>query len=313
VVIQCLGTATISAAVTPSLPPCGSTQGSINIDLTGDLNGDPANSVEYAIVSGNSFSGNPSFTSIAAEPFDVNTGTGTTSGTYTVRIRLKYNPDVFTDQTYTIGTRSTTVYVKYNATGANNGTSWTDAFQSLQDALVSACPGTQIWVAAGTYKPHVSDRNVSFVMVKDVAIYGGFNGTETQLTARNWATNETILSGDIGAISNVDNSYIVVKNVNNDLTPSNSVLDGFTITGGNNISSSSGNGTGGGMCNINSSPGINNCKFLFNYAPSGGGMYNRNSSPSLTNCTFSNNTGYDYGAGIYNGSNSNPVLTNVSS
>ncbi|MBB3838376.1 hypothetical protein FHS57_002381 [Runella defluvii] len=311
VIIQCLGTAAFSAIVTPTLPNCGSNQGSINIDLTGDLNGFPNDVVEYAIVSGTSFSGNPTFTSIAAEPFDVTTGTGTTPGTYTVRIRLKYNPDLFTDQTYTIGARGTTVYVNVNATGgANNGSSWADAFVSLQQALVSSCPGSQIWVAAGTYKPHASDRNASFVMVRDVAIYGGFNGTETQLAARNWTTNETILSGDLGATGNEDNSYIVIKNVNNDLTPSNSLLDGFTITGGNNISGSSGNGNGGGMCNINVSPSINNCKFLSNVAHYGGGMYNQNASPSLLNCSFSNNTGYDYGGGMYN-INSNPALTNV--
>src|SRR5271157_6174441 len=43
-------------------------------------------------------------------------------------------------------------YVKSNASGKNDGSSWGNAFTDLQSALgSSACP--EIWVAAGTYKP----------------------------------------------------------------------------------------------------------------------------------------------------------------
>ncbi|RMH10848.1 MAG: hypothetical protein D6698_17240, partial [Gammaproteobacteria bacterium] len=69
------------------------------------------------------------------------------------------------------------LYVNAAATGVNNGTSWTDAYTDLQDALNSTCTGiTEIWVAAGTYKPTSgTDRSVSFVMKNNLAIYGGFN------------------------------------------------------------------------------------------------------------------------------------------
>ncbi len=69
-------------------------------------------------------------------------------------------------------------------------------------------------------------------MKNNLAIYGGFNGTETSLNDRNPVTNVSILSGDIEGAGNADNSYNVVKNLNNGLN-STAIPDGFTITGGN--------------------------------------------------------------------------------
>ena len=58
------------------------------------------------------------------------------------------------------------------------------------------------------------------------------------------------------------------------------VLDGFTITGGANVA-------GGGMNNSNSSPTVTNCTFSGNSdTDDGGEMYNSFSSPAVTNCAF---------------------------
>ncbi len=103
------------------------------------------------------------------------------------------------------------IYVNAAASGSNNGSSWTNAYTSLQTALGAANASDELWVAAGTYKPHASDRTVSFAMKNGVGIYGGFLGTETQRSQRDPEAHVTTLSGDIGtpSVSN-DNSHHVV-------------------------------------------------------------------------------------------------------
>src|SRR5690242_1089885 len=111
---------------------------------------------------------------------------------------------------------SATWYVNANASGANTGTSWTDAFTTLTDGITASTVGDEIWVAQGVYKPTTTTtRTISFNIPSGVALYGGFNGTETQLSQRNVDTYTSTLSGDIGTTGNVnDNTYHVVK-INN--------------------------------------------------------------------------------------------------
>lgn len=166
--------------------------------------------------------------------------------------------------------------------GMDNGEcdSWATACD-LQTAITIAISGDEIWVAAGTYIPHASDRTISFVLKNGVAIYGGFTGTETFRGQRDFTNNATILSGDLlgddtdnvahDEPTRAENSYHVL--VGND-TDNSAVLDGFTVTGGN-------------------------ANALFYPAHAGGGMYNSNGSPELANITFSANNAF-YGGGIYN-------------
>ncbi len=201
--------------------------------------------------------------------------------------------------------------------GTGNGSSWTNAFATLQPALAAAQSGDQIWVAQGTYKPSEridpnDPRSATFIMKENVKIYGGFTSEQTSLTDRdpNPATNGTVLSGDIGAENDkADNSYHVIFNNNNGLTAA-AVLDGFTITGGN-ANGDSRNSNGGGVFNENSSPTLTNCSFQGNSASDGGGLSNTFSSSTLTNCSFQGNSATGIGGGLSNNSSSS-TLTNCS-
>jgi hypothetical protein len=203
------------------------------------------------------------------------------------------------------------VYVDADASGGGDGVSWGTAYKYLQDGLAGASSGDKIWVAEGTYTPDQgggktpSDRTATFQLITDVAIYGGFAGTESSLDERDWQTNETILSGDINTPDvNTDNSYHVVTG--GGAGPS-AILDGLTITAGN-ADGGSANDNGGGMYNSYGNPTVTNCTFSVNRAYRGT-MYNNYSNPTMTNCMFSGNSIVWHGGGICS-FYSNPKLTN---
>ncbi len=158
-----------------------------------------------------------------------------------------------------------TVYVDAGASGANDGTSWTNAYTSLSTAISSATAGDELWVKSGTYKPG-STRPDTFLINKTLSLYGGFDGTETMEAQRNPATNVTTLSGDIGTANDKsDNSYTVIT-----LSSGTVVVDGFTIRDGKSqTSSDSGAGLRVSTTSVNTT--IKNCKFIGNEAGNSGG------------------------------------------
>jgi len=224
-------------------------------------------------------------------------------------------------------------YVSGAASGANDGSNWTNAYVNAQGALGNgSC--TEIWMSAGTYYPTASsDRTVSFVIKPGVAVYGGFAGNEAARGQRNPAANATTLSGNIGDPNNpFDNSYhVVVIDGTTAAGPvgNDTVLDGLTITAGDAIGSSGpgiGSAQGAGIyCNGYSatttaaghacSPTLSNLMITNN---DGNGLFNDAyegiASPVITNVTFRANSGdgggmasYAYGTGAV----AEPLLTNV--
>lgn len=138
----------------------------------------------------------------------------------------------------------TTWYVNDDASGANDGTSWTHALTNLQEALDTAYTIDSIFVAAGTYYPNSNPYNSAnsrlntfyFDYASALRIYGGFAGSESSLADRAedsvslHVTNVSILSGDLGvAGDSSDNSYHVITV---DHGGANLLFNGITIMHG---------------------------------------------------------------------------------
>ncbi|MGH7245060.1 MAG: choice-of-anchor Q domain-containing protein [Phycisphaerales bacterium] len=198
------------------------------------------------------------------------------------------------------------LYVNDNAAGLNNGMSWTNAFNSLQEALsVARASGgqiTEIWVAGGLYNPG-QNRIASFKLVNNVKMYGGFVGNETLLTQRVLSVgNQSYLSGEIGTGLANDNCYHVVDGSNVSYLTE---LDGFTIASGY-ANSTAPNEIGGGMYIADGSPTVRNCTFFGNTALHGGGGVAIDGTtaligPHFDHCIFSQNHADEGGALQYFG------------
>lgn len=238
------------------------------------------------------------------------------------------------------------IYVRPVATGAGNGSSWADA-TTLRDALQHrARAQDEVWVAAGTHYPVVTrdpaavtgdERSIRFMVSGGVALYGGFAGTETTRDQRDPAAHLTVLSGDIDQNNELDagNSRTVLDVSGTNAT---TVLDGFTITGGNADGAFSDpplpSNAGGGVFNIGGSPTMTNVRIVGNRANDfGGGIYSAASrgiwnttsqsdggdcvpiagasSATFTNVTITGDQGEQGGGEVYAINGSGPTLTNV--
>ncbi len=221
-------------------------------------------------------------------------------------------------------------YVDSAGTGANNGSSWTDAFRYLSDATLAAQAGSttdSIFVAKGTYYPSgaqstgsSANRDTAFIFTRNnLAVLGGYpNGGGI----RNAQANPTVLSGQINADTSLG-SYHVIVAAGTSSNPLNNTLvfDGFKFTRAVGSTATPGsviintqtiyNTKGGGMYNQYASPTITNNVFSKLTSTNGAGIYNFRSSPRIINNMISGNTASAEGIGIYNDSLSSPVITNV--
>lgn len=201
----------------------------------------------------------------------------------------------------------------------SNGLSWATAFPNITDALSIASAGQEIWIAAGVYYPDVVGASkyyiasMSFDLVNNVSLVGGFAGGETLAKDRNPLANSVVLSGDIDQNdNNVINGINTVFESGNKHVGSNSHtivsatsvtarLSDLTITGGG--SSVVGNETGGGIYSNNSNLELERVNFFFNRAiTSGGAVYffsDGTNKLHISDSHIDNNFSGNAGGGLY--------------
>ena len=244
-------------------------------DLTWNINNLPQHGSIQGTAPDLIYTPNPNFYGSDIFTFAVNDG-NSDSNIATVTISINSVQDIW--------------YVDKDILSGGDGQSWTSAFVHPMDAVDAADSGDSIWVADGNYYRRNTSDIVLLEMKAGVEIYGGFNGTESDIEERGLKENLTILDGQ-------DVVFHVVKGA------SNSVLDGFTITSGAANGDEEPDYLGGGMYNSNCPEilTVSNCIFIENHAEFGAGMYNNTDSEiMITNCTFSNNeSGYE-GGGLLN-------------
>ncbi len=209
----------------------------------------------------------------------------------------------------------TIIYVDPQAPGANNGSSWTDAYIRLQNALHNARPGDEIRVAQGTYRPdeqtgttsrvpddgtvHASgNRDDTFSLPEGVVVRGGYAGySHANPDKRDVEAFPSTLSGDLNGDdvdlrdleaqtlfdfvtdpTLSDNSHTVVTATN---VSSATVLDGFTITAGHCEKGGATTRTRAEAEEVSISPGADT---------DGAGVFVSQGSPRFIRCTFHRNT-----------------------
>lgn len=225
---------------------------------------------------------------------------------------------------------SKTYHVTAEAKDGGDGSSWTQAI-TLENALRLAKAGDEIWVKGyEDITGHIYKApEGGFVLPSGVAMYGGFEGKETNKNALPTGRHkyqmkyQTALVGDINTNDKASQQLIIypenttrtdnathVLTLQMGVTPGNTnennaptIVSGFLIAAGNaSGENTSANGRGGGIYVVNNSNDnnassrhfrISQCNFANNYGMRGGAIYVdkscTNQQSAISYCCFFNN------------------------
>lgn len=152
---------------------------------------------------------------------------------------------------------ATPVYVRWDAAGGGDGTSWETAFQTIGDALIEAVSGAEIWIAGGTYTE-------ALTVELPLTLRGGLDPTQTKAPIPVQSATPTVVDA-----SGLDSSVVSI------LSASPVELVGLTLTGGHTE-------RGGGIYSVNSTLNLADLRILDNTATArGGGVFCSASNLSL--------------------------------
>jgi len=167
------------------------------------------------------------------------------------------------------------IFVDRDAHGANDGSSWADAFTSIRAAVAASHDGDEIWIAEGLY------TETEYVN-KPLRFYGGFAGTESSRDQRDPDAHPTTVTA---AWSNT--VFWLAAPCR---------LDGLNIADGKNTQMAGGVAcTAGGAASMTTTT-IARCRIAANAAPYGGGIFCWEDRLELVDCEITGNTAGSGGA-----------------
>ena len=209
------------------------------------------------------------------------------------------------------GPGPTPLYVDAAAPPGGNGSSWSQAFRDLQDALALAKldpnPAKQydIRVAQGVYTPDrgTGNRAMAFLVASGMTLTGGYAGMNAaNPDLRDPAQFVSVLSGDLGRndgpgfANTSENSYRILR-----LEPPYGgreiTVDGFTIRGGNGGNTHGGSGvyaTGSSAYTVN----LTSCIVRDNQSAWGGGIVGY-ANLRIDKCVIESNLTIANGGGLW--------------
>lgn len=229
------------------------------------------------------------------------------------------------------------VCIKYaKPGGTGDGSSWTQAAGSVQDAMDAACSEAggpcEVWVSAGTYQENIE-------LCEGVSVFGGFTGIESEQVReqRDWTANVVTLGNygnsivtmplDSQAVCRIDGftitggylgagiscMYCPALISNNTIVGNNAVgydgrgvycLSSSVLIWGNTITDNLALNGAGVMCDASEALITNNTisgngEGGYGSCAYGGGIYCYESNPTISDNTITGNTATSYGGGIY--------------
>lgn len=198
-----------------------SNNGNINDDITGVVGG---NKVSFSV---------PYGTMINQLKLNFNLPDGATISPDTSQLVDLSSPALFIVTaengdfiSYSINVTFRPIYVDSSATGNNDGSSWENAYNDLQDGLNASVSGSEVWVAKAVYRPSVVNGSIATFNIKeDISLYGGFLGGELNFSERDSVFNKAYLRGDL--VNDTAYHVITINNVSGKTS-----ISGFSIMNG---------------------------------------------------------------------------------
>ncbi len=161
-------------------------------------------------------------------------------------------------------------YVRQNAPTGGDGSSWSKAFNSIENAIHFSAEGEEVWISQGLYAP---EKPLS--PKKNMRFYGGFSGNEIYFIQRDPNQLKTIIDGQ-NSLAHI--FYILNPGI---------TIDGVVIQNGNSGNTSLDRGAG--ILAVNASVFVANSTFKNNQSSFGGAIHASNADLTVSDSSFYNN------------------------